>query len=451
MTAPEIVGSSDASDHDAVIASLEAQLRATSRALRPYEHATLAFRLGLAYAEAPAADPRPGLRRALACYEVAGAIFDPRFDPVEHGRVLNVAGAAHRGLGDRARAASLFEQAIGLLEGKANPDEVAAVWNNLGLVRAEMGAFDAAVDACDRAVALFDPATAEGRRGRAAALQTRGSAHAAAGDDEAAQKAALSDYAAAAASIDVAEAPYHYALIQHSIGVTCTNVAALRPGEARNLLQQATLAFAESLSVFSRVSFPYQHALAKHNLGRALSGLGGNDQLRHAMTCFEDAAAILDPQTHRAAWQHAVSSLQQAERELDDRFPGWSRTRHFAVLAATIDEEERRGLLRDRLGRYLDLSPQQRQAAFTELARTLGLESFPVARTVLTGMLDVLVELPSWALEVALRAVVEVNRQLGDGQEAADRALDQAVSDALVGPQRVWVRDFLYSLDWERP
>ncbi len=442
---------SNATDHRAVIAGLEAQLRATPRSLRPYEHAALAFRLGLAHAEAPAPDPAPGLRKALACYEVAAGIFDPRLDPVEHGRVLNMAGAAHRGLGDRQRAARLFQQAIDLLESGARDDEKAAVWNNLGLVRAELGQVEAAIEACDRALSLFDRTTPDGRRGRVAALQTRGNARASAGADDAAQAAALADFAEAAAEVDVAEAPYHYALVQHSVGVSCIAVAGLRPSEAQNLLRRAATAFNESLSVFSRAAFPYQHALAKHNLGRALMSLGGDDELRHALVCFEDAVGVLDPQVHRPAWQHALSSLKAAEERLEATFPGWSRTRHFVTLVSTVDEQERRLLLRDRLTRYLELSAPQRHAAFADLALTLGAEAPATARIVLAAMVNVLVEMPSDALEVPLRAVVEVNQRLGEGQEAADRALDEAVSDALVGPQRIWVRDFLYSIGWERP
>ena len=79
-------------DHKAAIEDLEHQLAKTPRASRPHEHAVLAYRLGLAYAESPAGNPAENLRRALAYYDVAAAIFDPRFEPVQHARVLNAAG-----------------------------------------------------------------------------------------------------------------------------------------------------------------------------------------------------------------------------------------------------------------------------------------------------------------------------------------------------------------------
>jgi hypothetical protein len=65
----------------------------------------------------------------------------------------------------------------------------------------------------------------------------------------------------------------------------------------------------------------------------------------------------------------------------------------------------------------------------------------------------VLIELPTEQLGFGLQARFDAHRRLeeGDVRDDADRALDQAVSDALQGPQRIAVRDFLYSLGWERP
>ncbi|MDP9070782.1 MAG: hypothetical protein M3N68_05765, partial [Actinomycetota bacterium] len=124
-------------DREGVIEALQAQLAAAPRATRPYEHGSIAYRLGLAYAESPVGTPVENLRKALALYEVAGEVFNPRFDPVEHARVLNAAGASHRALGDRRKAAGLFEKAAALLEDKGRDDERAAALNNLGLARSE--------------------------------------------------------------------------------------------------------------------------------------------------------------------------------------------------------------------------------------------------------------------------------------------------------------------------
>ncbi|MDP1806509.1 MAG: hypothetical protein Q8K72_15140, partial [Acidimicrobiales bacterium] len=196
-------------DHKAAIEDLERQLSTTPRANRPHEHAVLAYRLGLAYAESPMGNPAENLRRALAYYDVAAAIFDPRFEPVQHARVLNAAGAAHRGLGDRRKAADLFEKAVALFADGGTENERAAAYNNLGLCRAEMGLAEAGVEAFNSAIELFDSYTDEGKRGIMSALHNRGQANTAL-NTEAGLEAALADFEEARGMIDPEENPLHY-------------------------------------------------------------------------------------------------------------------------------------------------------------------------------------------------------------------------------------------------
>lgn len=440
-------------DRRRVIQELEGQLARTPKGLRPHEHAALAYRLGLAHAEAPASTPEAGLRKALSYFDVAAAIFDPRYDAVEHARVLNGAGAAHRGLGDRPRAAKLFEQAAELLEHQGRDDERASVLNNLGLVRAELGQPELAVTACDVAVELFDRTSAEGRRGRVAALHTRGMAHGALGTDEGLE-AALADYRQAAAEIELQEAPYHHGLVQHSIGTTYSALAVRQPGQRERLLAEAVAAFEESLTVFTRGAFPFQHALAKHNLGLAHAALGGAANLRRGLAAFEDSVSVLHPQIHAAAWKQAYASLERVEKELEQQFPGMSRAEHFAALLAGCEAEERRALLQERITRILDLPAEnRRRAALTELALAAARLKAEDARVLMEAELSVLIELPPDQLQSGLRARLEAHRRLADDEarEDADRVFDQAIGDALQGPQRIAVRDFLYSTGWERP
>ncbi|MEO7442742.1 MAG: tetratricopeptide repeat protein, partial [Acidimicrobiales bacterium] len=162
----------------------------------------------MAYAESPATNREAQLRKALAAFDVAAGIFDPRMDPVEHARVLNGAGAAHRALGDRRKAVSLFTKAAELFEGREREDELASALSNMGLVRTELGDADAAVEAFDRAASLFDVTSDNGRRGWLATVLNRGQAHAAKGTAEGLE-AALEDYETAEAELDVDEAPYH--------------------------------------------------------------------------------------------------------------------------------------------------------------------------------------------------------------------------------------------------
>lgn len=444
----------DTRDPAEAIAALEQQLANTPRAARPHEHGALSYRLGLAYAESPHGDQADNLRKALACYEVTAAVFDPRYDPVEHGRALNAAGAAQRALGRTGKAAELFEKAAALFEDRDREGERAAALNNLGLARSERGELDAALAAFAEAASLFDQDTAEGRRGRAATLHNRGQAHAAAGT-VAGLEAALVDYAEARSSVDTEEAPYHRGLIDHSAGIAATALAAQRPEDRRRLLSDAIMAFEGALGLFTRAAFPYQHALATHNLGRALAATGDVHNMRRALVCYEDTIALLDPRLHADARRQASLSMESVEAELDKAGPSGSipgRVGHFVALVAACDQNERVRLLRERLRRLVALPPERRHAMLMELALASVALGYEAARAHIETELVVLMEMPSEAVEAGLLARVEVHKRLeGEVREAADRALDQGVGDALGLSQRILVRDYLESMGFERP
>ncbi|MEW6153038.1 MAG: tetratricopeptide repeat protein [Actinomycetota bacterium] len=440
------------SDRANAIRSLEEQLARTPKGARPHEHAALSYRLGLAYAESTGTQA-DGLRRALTYFDTAGSIFDPRFDPVEHARVLNAAGAAHRGLGNRKKAAELFDKAATLFEGKAGREaELAAALNNLGLVRSEQGDFDGAVEAFERAVGLFDTGTAEGRRGKVATLHNRGQAHAAQGSAEGLE-AALSDYAEALGDVDIDEAPYHFALVQHSLGVALSALASQLADERERLLQEAVAAFKESLTVFTRGTMPYQYSLAKHNLGLAYVGLGGVANLRRALASFEDTVSMLDTRVHGDAWRQAYASLERTENDLKVEFPAMTRVDHFVNLLAQVKADERIALLRERVFHLMALSEPQRSQFLIELDLAMALLGGKKARAIMEDELSITIELPNERLEVALTARHKAHREIADDELRieADTALDHAIGEALGGPQRVLVRDYLESIGWERP
>lgn len=438
-------------DRQAAIASLEEQLGKTPRASKPYEHAALAYRLGLAYAESPVGPPEEGLRKALACYDVAAGIFNADMDPVEHARVLNAAGAAHRALGDRTRAAKLFEQAVALFEGRDRDGEHAAALNNLGLTRTELGQPKEAIVAFDMAVDLFDTSTPDGLRGRVATLDNRGRAHSFLGTEEGLE-AALADFEEARSDIDPEEAPYHHGLVAHSMGVTFSALAALRPPgdeERIRFLQEATRSFNESLEVFTRTAFPFQHALAKHNLGLAWSAMGGLTNLRRALACFEDAVGILDTRLHNDQWRQAYASLERTEKALEALAPGLTRAEHFAALAADVPREERETLVTGRILRLL-AQPYAGQP-LGELSTAIG-KLGEEGSQVIEAEFDTIMQISTEGQEVFLQALFDAHSQLqGEQKEAADRALDKAIGEALGGPQRIFVRDFLYARGWDRP
>ncbi len=436
-------------DADATISALRERLASTPASLRPQEHGVLAYRLGLAYAESPSGPPEQNLRAALRSYETAAALFDPRFDPVEHARVLNAAGAANRALGQRTAAVAQFEAAAALLAERDRDDERAAAFNNLGLTRSEHGDRAGALEAFGHAVELFDVDGGEGRRGRAAALLNRGLALAGDGTDEG-LRAALEDYGAADALVDEHDAPYHHALVAHGTGVARTELAGMDPTSSSRSLDDAVAAFRTALGVFTRAAFPFQHALAKHNLGRALLAQGGTANTRRALASFEDAAAVLDPRLHADAWRQAHAGILEAEAGLGSSAGRTTRAESFVALLDRCPAEERRALLGERLRRLLALPERPRHAALAELA-TASATAEDHGLAIITDELTVLTELPTEHLEAALSARVAAHRQLPDElREDANRALDQAVGDALNGPQRVFVRDFLAAQGFER-
>jgi len=444
--------SAPGTDLRGAIQALEDQLANTPRAARPYEHAAVCYRLGLAYAESPVDSREANLRKALACFDTAAGVFDARFDPVEHARVLNAAGAVHRALGDRRKAAELFDKAGTLFEGHERDDERAAALNNLGLVRSELGELAAAIAAFDEAAPLFDIDHADGRRGLSSVLHNRGLARAAAGTVEG-LRAAIVDYEEARSVVDREDAAYHHALVDHSIGVAASGLADLDAEHRAQPLSVAIEALSNALSTFTRTAFPFQHALASHNLGRAFAATGDLVQLRRAVMCFEDSCAVLDPRMHAELWRHAHASLERAEAELASRTGGpVSRPANFTALVSAVPAAERILLLRGRLGRLLLLPPQSRDAALFDLAAASSLLPPDQALGYITAEIIVLMELPNEGLEAALTVRMAAHGRLEpDEKLEADRALDQSVGDALGLSQRMLVRDHLASLGFERP
>ena len=410
----------------------------------------LAYRLGLAYAELPSGKPESNLRLALRSYGVAATLFDPRFEPVEHARVLNATGAANRALGRSIAAAAQFRTAADLLAERDRDDERAAAFNNLGLTLSELGDPPGALEAFGDAIELFHGDSAEGRRGRAAALLNRGLALAGEATPES-LRAALADYDAADALVDALDAPYHHALVAHGIGVACADLAVREPSSSAQLLDDAIAAFRTALGVFTRSAFPFQHALNKHNLGRAHLAQGRAENIRRAIACFEDAVAVLDPRLHADAWQRSHAGLVEAEAALALSVGGGARAESFVALLGMCPAAERKALLGERLLRFLALPDRPRHAALAELAKaSVGAADDGLA--IMSDELTVLTELPTEHLEAAMIARLAGHRLLGDAkQQAANRALDQAVGDALNGPQRVFVRDFLAAQGFERP
>jgi hypothetical protein len=236
------------------------------------------------------------------------------------------------------------------------------------------------------------------------------------------------------------------------MGVTFSALASFRAAgeeERTRFLQEATRSFNESLDVFTRTSFPFQHALAKYNLGLAWYAMGGLTNLRRALACFEDSVGIFDTRVHADAWGQAYASLERVEKELASMAPGLTRADQFAALVADVPREERETLVTGRVLRLLAQPDARRPMTELSLAiAKLGEE----AAQVIEAQLDTIMQITIESQEVCLQAIFDAHSQLtGDLRQAADRALDKAIAEALGGPQRLFVRDFLYDRGWERP
>lgn len=415
-----------------------------------YIRAVDAYRQGLVRAESGAGSAEANLRQALALYEQAAAGFDPDHYPVEHARVLNAAGAAQRALGQPHRAGTLFARAGALLAGRGRAGEEAAAWNNLGLVRSEIGEHHLAVIAFDRALALFAGADAEERRGRWATLHNRGLAQAA-GGGAAGIQAGIADYRMAIGELDPQEAPYHEGLLHHSLGVALAALAcdpSLSAERHRDLLGEALGELERSLQVFKRERMLYQYAMAKHNAAAVLVRLGDPASARCAMVACDDSLAAADPRSYGDLRTRVLRTMAEAAALLPT-----GTTVADALVAAVAEGGPRQGhvLLAERMARLLALGTPQKTAAIAALAASSTRLPAEQAEAYMRVEILVAVELPAETLQGVLEARYLAHRHLSEPERlVADAALDRAIG-VLGTPQRVFVRDFLYSRGFERP
>ena len=420
------------------LAELEARLKATPRASRPLEHASLRHSIGLAYAELPSGDRRMNLSRAIASYRHAAKLFGAQRFPVEHARVQSALGAALRELGEAHEAVEACERAVRLLAGGHAAGELAAALNNLGLARSDLGEHDAAIEALQQSVEVFTAASET--RQLSMALHNLGQAQAAAGD----HRAAVATYERGIAGTNDEALPYQWALLHHARGVSLSAL-----GEAR----EAVAAFDASLGVFTRQRYPFQYALAKNNLGLAYAQTGDVPSLRRALAAYVDGINVLDFRLHRPQWEQIHRNLELAESALEDLGAKGTHMEHFVALLAEADDEERRATLRRKLLDLLGLPDRQRDERLTELdVAVLDLDR-EGAQAITDAWLDVLMELPDEMLQAALKARMTAHAYLPSDQarEEAAELMEHAISREVQAPQRMRVRDALEAMGYERP
>lgn len=428
----------------AVVAQLRAQIATTPRAQRPAAHAALRYRLGMALAELPSGDRSHNLRQALSQYDRAVQLYRPGPNAQEHARVQTARAAALRELGDTTAAIAAAEQAlrtVAHLPGAA-ADRGAAL-NNLALACSDAGSNEKAVEAAAAAVAALGEAVAasgsgggtDGHPQLVMAQHNHGQVLAAASrHDE-----AIAIYRAAVSAVDAETLPFHWALLHHALGISHT---------ALDAPTDAIVAFQAALRVFTRARHPLHHALASHNVALAWAAAGDVHSLRRAAVSLSDALSVLDPRVQRELWQQAYDAARSVEARLAQAGVPGDHVRHLVALLAEVDDPERTDLARTRLMRVLTLpQPHRRDALTAIMATTLTLEDADGIR-VLTTLLTVLLELPDPRLREGLEAATMVLG--GDGAGGA-RLVERAISEGMLAPQRLRVRDHLGELGYERP
>ncbi len=443
-------GPSAFSAHDSV-AALRQRFESIDPSTDALTWAAAAYRLGMATAEQPTAYPQQNLRDALGLYQQAARVLTVQRAPVEHARILNAAGSAHRMLGDPSTARRLFSEALGLMSGKGVDVEEASVLNNLGLVLTEGGRLDDAIEAFTRSLDMLPGEDDEQVRTILATKHNLGQVHLARGgiDGCNAAIAVLSD---AADNAGGTQATMHTAMIDHTLGIVWKTRADLAPSERARCLDEAIAAFERCLTTFTSVGFPMQHAIAKHNLGHAYAGRDDVASLQRALAYYEDSLNIFDPRLHQPQWQEAFANAEAVEARLQDLVPGSTRADHIATLAGSMDDNERLMFLRQRLvqmERLPKTNQLERLTAMYYAIITQPAESFVAS---IRTMITVLMELPETLLESALESQLAAHAMLDNhDQRAADFILDEAINALLFGPQRIRVRDMLEDIGWNRP
>lgn len=441
---------------DGPVGPLDARLRQVSPGRDPDGWALAAYRLAVALGEDASANRPQSLRRALDLLGRAGVLFDAARAPLEHARVLNATGATWRAMGDPRRAETAFATAAALLAERSRDRELGSVLSNLGLARLEAGDVAAALTSFDHALVVLrraggDQPTSEDLRALASAALNRGQALLAmpepdrsgsddriTGDSFLAGAVLAIDEGLAVTSSD--DAPLQFGMLHHTLGLIH-----MRADD----LPSAVQSFTAALTVFTRSAFPFQHAIASFNRGRAFER---SDDLLRALVDYENAAQLFDPRMHRDQWLEAATRLADVERRLVAGSPGTVRADHVVGLLVSVGAPERTSLLRERVVRLLARAPEVRRGELRQLAEAGQRLGRVPCDTLLRATIEVFMELPDEVLQSGLLAQLDAHTILPPEERAdADRRFDTAIQELVMGPQRVRMRDVLYEAGWERP
>ena len=414
------------------VAAMKDRFESIDRYSDSLSWATSAYRLGMATAEQPTAHPQDNLKEALGYYEQAAQVLTAQRAPVEHARILNAAGSAHRMMGDPSTASRLFSEALGLMTGKGVDVEEASVLNNLGLVLTEGGRLDDAVEAFTMSLDMLPGDDDEQIRTMLATKHNLGQVHLARGGVDGCE-AAIEVLADASTIARGTEASMHTAMIDHTLGIAWKARAGFDPAMHDRDLSEAIAAFERCLTVFTSVGFPMQHAIAKHNLGHALAGRDDLDSMRRALAYYEDSLNIFDPRLHQQQWQEAFANAEAVEKRLEAAVQGATRADHIATLAGSMSDDERLMFVRQRLVQMERLPKENQLERLTALSYAIVTQPAASFVASLRTMITVLMELPEDLLESALESQLAAHAMLDNhDQRAADFILDEAINALLL-------------------
>jgi tetratricopeptide (TPR) repeat protein len=423
-----------------IVEGLEARLRKTPKLNKPLEHGLLRYQLALAYVESPLGVRRVNFVKALEALNEALSLFSPSEHPIEYARSRNALGVVLRELGKKEDAAGAFRDAAERLPDATHRAERAGALNNLGLTLSEVGRPQEAVAAYEEALRAFEGGAFV--RQHISVLYNLGQAH---GSPETGggPERALATYEQALKLADPQEMPDQWALLQHARGGALTGL---------DRFPEAVEALHLALKVFTRPRYPFHHALAMNNLGLAYAQIGDRSSLRRAVTAFEGAVWVLDVRLHRQVYEEAYRNLHIAESALKKLGETGGRADYFARVLEESPEAERLSMLRERIEYFLRLPEPGRSEELAELDRSVLALDEQGAWRVTATWLNVLMELPNEALVAGLQARLGAHEDLDPpARQRADWMLDMVITQELLSPQRVRVRDTLSMLGHERP
>lgn len=288
----------------------------------PIKHASIQRKIAHELAvEGSLIEAEAALRSAL---EIYGAEL-----PVERAHTLNALGSVLRDGGRPDEAAIVFQEALDLLGERATRGDLGMSHYNLGLVQAQLGLREAAIDSLRQAVAHLDsratPAqSAAARRELGSALLVEGRPAAAIGELETAAHLA----ARGGDRVGLGAAANLLGLARLALG----------DGEG------AVAAFAESASAHALTVRPEGHAMAKANAALAYEALGDSHRARQ---CAQQALSL--PQAARAV-------IDQANAVLDRL----GHLYHLHVVLDTEPQETWSGVLRDEVRHWVRCEEDKR-------------------------------------------------------------------------------------------